>query len=161
MTKIEQMVEQVAESYNSFPYDSHAFKWCSPAYIRAAAYLYGVDLPPVQNARVLEIGCASGGNSLPFAFMYPEAEILSAPQSPALRARLAQLQFDVNALRDCYRTLRAGQKINVLNPRECAMAYVLQSMELITLQPAPQLLPMRKASPTEDPLYRLILNGGN
>ena len=95
------------------------------------------------------------------AEMYPEAEILSAPQSPALRARLAQLQFDVNALRDCYRTLRAGQKINVLNPRECAMAYVLQSMELITLQPAPQLLPMRKASPTEDPLYRLILNGGN
>ena len=95
------------------------------------------------------------------AEMYPEAEILSAPQSPALRARLAQLQFDVNALRDCYRALRAGQKINVLNPRECAMAYVLQSMELITLQPAPQLLPMRKVSPTEDPLYRLILNGGN
>lgn len=83
MTKIEQMVEQVAESYNSFPYDSHAFKWCSPAYIRAAAYLYGVDLPPVQNARVLEIGCASGGNSLPFAFMYPEAEIVAIDISEA------------------------------------------------------------------------------
>ena len=75
MSDIEQMLEQVADSYNTFPYDSHAFKWCSPAYIRAAAYLYGVDLPPVQTARVLEIGCAAGGNSLPFAFMYPDAEI--------------------------------------------------------------------------------------
>lgn len=83
MTKIEQMFEQVAESYNSFPYDSHAFKWCSPAYIRAAAYLYGVDLPLVQNARVLEIGCAAGGNSLPFAFMYPEAEIVAIDISEA------------------------------------------------------------------------------
>ena len=76
MTDIEQMLEQIAESYNSFPYDSHAFKWCSPAYIRAVAYLYGVDLPPVAKARVLEIGCAAGGNSLPFGFMYPEAEIM-------------------------------------------------------------------------------------
>lgn len=76
MTDIEHMLEQVADSYNAFPYDSHAFKWCSPAYIRAAAYLYGVDLPPVQNARVLEIGCAAGGNSLPFAFMYPDAHIM-------------------------------------------------------------------------------------
>ena len=95
------------------------------------------------------------------AELYPEAEILSAPQSSALRERLGRLKFDVDALRDYYRALRAGQKPNVLDPRECAMAYVLQSMELLTLQPAPQLLPMRKSSPMEDSLYRLILNGGN
>lgn len=76
MTDVEHMLEQLAESYNTMPYDSHAFKWCSPAYIRAVAYLYGVDLPAVQSARVLEIGCAAGGNSLPFAFMYPEAEVV-------------------------------------------------------------------------------------
>ena len=83
MADIEQMLEQVAASYNTFPYDSHAFKWCSPAYIRAVAYLYGVDLPPVQKARVLEIGCAAGGNSLPFAFMYPKAEIMAIDISEA------------------------------------------------------------------------------
>ena len=77
MTDVEQMLAQVAESYNTMPYESHAFKWCSPAYIRAAAYLYGVDLPAVQYARVLEIGCAAGGNSLPFAFMYPDADIVA------------------------------------------------------------------------------------
>lgn len=76
MVDIDLQVEQIAQSYNALPYDSHAFKWCAPAYIRAAAYLYGVDLPPVATARVLEIGCAAGGNSLPFAFMYPKAEII-------------------------------------------------------------------------------------
>lgn len=76
MVDIDLQVEQIAQSYNTLPYDSHAFKWCAPAYIRAAAYLYGVDLPSVATARVLEIGCAAGGNSLPFAFMYPSAEII-------------------------------------------------------------------------------------
>lgn len=82
MTNTNQLLE-LAESYNTFPYDSHAFKWCAPAYIRAVAYLYGVDLPPVHNARLLEIGCAAGGNSLPFAFMYPDAHIMGIDISNA------------------------------------------------------------------------------
>ena len=95
------------------------------------------------------------------AALYPQAALFAMPQSAALRARIADLRFDIDTLRNLYRALRSGEKINTSDPRECAMAYVLQSMGLLTLQPAVQLLPMRKCSPTDDPLYRLILNGGN
>ena len=65
--------EQIAAHYDAQPYDSNAFYYSSPAHLRAAAYLYGIDTPPVANARVLELGCAAGGNLLPFACMYPNA----------------------------------------------------------------------------------------
>lgn len=65
--------EQIAAHYNAQPYDSNAFYYSSPAHLRAAAYLNGLDTPSVAKARVLELGCAAGGNLLPFACLYPEA----------------------------------------------------------------------------------------
>lgn len=93
--------------------------------------------------------------------LYPEAEILCAPQSEALRGHRAQLKFSVEDMRSLYRALRAGSRMDLSDPRQCAMAHVLQSMQLLTLHPAPQLLPMQKRDPMQDPLYCLILNGGN
>lgn len=66
--------QHIAEAYDKRPYDSNAFSYSSPAHLRAAAYLYGIDTPPVAKARVLELGCAAGGNLLPFACLYPESE---------------------------------------------------------------------------------------
>lgn len=65
--------QQIAEQYDRRPYTSHAFFYTSPGHLRAAAHLYGVDAVPVARARVLELGCAAGGNLLPFALAYPEA----------------------------------------------------------------------------------------
>lgn len=76
MQDLDQVLERLAASYEETPYLSNAFKWCAPGYIRAAAHLYGVKLPEVATARILEIGCAAGGNCLPAAFLYPKATIV-------------------------------------------------------------------------------------
>ena len=38
----------------------------SPAHIMAVAHLYGIQAPALEKARVLELGCGTGGNLLPF-----------------------------------------------------------------------------------------------
>lgn len=63
----------IAAHYDAQPYTSNAFSYSSPTHLRAAAFLYGIDTPPVATARVLELGCAAGGNLLPFACLYPDA----------------------------------------------------------------------------------------
>lgn len=76
MGQLEAVLHQLATSYDAFPYFSNAFKWCAPGHLRAVAYLYGLNAPPVASARILEIGCAAGGNCLPAAFLYPDAHIV-------------------------------------------------------------------------------------
>ena len=73
---------------------------------------------------------------------YPEAEIVSLPQSESLQARLDALRFSVDALRALYVGMRAGQLPDRTDPRAEAMVQVLQRLELIG--PQLQLLPMRK-----------------
>ena len=85
---------------------------------------------------------------------YPEAEIVSLPQSESLQARLDALRFSVDALRALYVGMRAGQLPDRTDPRAEAMVQVLQRLELIG--PQLQLLPMRKCDPESDPLYRMI-----
>lgn len=75
-------LRQLADSYNQQPYFSHVFPWSAPGYLRAAAYLYGLDTPAVAQARILELGCAAGGNCIPIASLYPEAEVVGVDISP-------------------------------------------------------------------------------
>ncbi len=74
--------QQIARHYDERPYASEAFSYSSPAQIRAAARLYGISAPAPHRARVLEVGCAAGGNILPFALAYPEAEVIGVDLSP-------------------------------------------------------------------------------
>ncbi|MGB3436901.1 methyltransferase regulatory domain-containing protein [Achromobacter sp.] len=74
--------QEIARQYDERPYASEAFYFSSPAHIQAAAHLYGVTAPAPQRARVLEIGCAAGGNLLPFALAYPDAEVVGVDLSP-------------------------------------------------------------------------------
>ncbi len=77
MQKLEsQFLAGLAESYDRQPYFSNVFPWSAPGYVRAAAHLYGVDTPPVATARILELGCAAGGNCIPIASLYPDAEVV-------------------------------------------------------------------------------------
>lgn len=50
------------------------FPYTSPVHLRAAAYLYGISGVPLEKARVLELGCGSGGNLLPFVLAYPDVQ---------------------------------------------------------------------------------------
>ncbi|MGS2744616.1 methyltransferase regulatory domain-containing protein [Halomonas sp. LS-001] len=90
----QELVSQLQQSYNSVPYDSRPFQQSAPEHLHALACLFGLDAPEPAKARVLEIGCSEGGNILPFAARYPDAEVvgidLSDVQITAGQARLKE-----------------------------------------------------------------------
>jgi SAM-dependent methyltransferase len=79
--RVDKAVEQVRADYDAAPYDSHAFPQSAPGQLAAIAYLFGLDVPDVSTARVLEIGCAAGGNLIPFAAEHPMAHTVGVDLS--------------------------------------------------------------------------------
>jgi len=77
----ESINQQIASHYDGTPYTSRAHYYCAPSHIRAQAHLYGLDTVPLEKARVLELGCASGGNLFPFACTHPEAQVVGVDLS--------------------------------------------------------------------------------
>ena len=67
--------------YDSVPYDSHPFAQSAMEHLEALAFLFGLDAPMPANARVLELGCAAGGNLIPFAARHPDARALGVDLS--------------------------------------------------------------------------------
>ncbi len=65
-----------ATSYDRVPYKSHPFRQSHPDRLAVIATLHGMSPPPIERARVLELGCASGGNLLPIADQFPEGMFL-------------------------------------------------------------------------------------
>jgi SAM-dependent methyltransferase len=62
--------------FNVLPYISKPFPQSAPARLAALATLFGLSPPAVSEARVLELGCASGGNIIPLALRFPGARFL-------------------------------------------------------------------------------------
>ena len=62
-----------ASDYDLLPYPSMPITYTQPAHLAALATLFGVAAPAVDFARVLELGCASGGNIIPLAARFPNA----------------------------------------------------------------------------------------
>ncbi|MGA3169874.1 MAG: class I SAM-dependent methyltransferase [Chthoniobacteraceae bacterium] len=58
-------------TYDEVPYISDPFPQSHPAALASIATLLGMDPPPVDQCRVLEIGCAGGGNIIPMAQELP------------------------------------------------------------------------------------------
>ncbi|WP_397474212.1 methyltransferase regulatory domain-containing protein [Pusillimonas sp.] len=77
----QQANREITEAYDKRVYTSNAFPFSSPGHLRAAAHLYGLSSVPLENARVLELGCAGGGNLLPFAVAYPKAHVVGVDLS--------------------------------------------------------------------------------
>jgi len=73
MNHSDDLVQALSDAYDETPYESYAFPLTAPGHLRAVAALYGLNAPAVENARVLELGCAAGGNLLPFAAAHPGA----------------------------------------------------------------------------------------
>ena len=73
---LEESKEVNINSYDDFPYESYPYPKSNPTHLRTIAKLFGVEAPKLENARILELGCASGGNLMPFAYMYPNAEAI-------------------------------------------------------------------------------------
>ena len=59
--------------YDRLPYPSMPFTDTQPPHLAALVALFGITAPDVGRARVLEFGCASGGNIIPLAMRFPQA----------------------------------------------------------------------------------------
>ena len=64
------------DSYDDLPYESLPLPDTHPDYLRAIARLYGVETAPASACRVLELGCAGGGNLLPLAWRFPDSQCI-------------------------------------------------------------------------------------
>jgi SAM-dependent methyltransferase len=65
-----------ASSYDEIPYYSKPFAVTHPDHLAAVATLYGMEPPDVDRCRVLELGCAAGGNLMPMAVGLPQARFV-------------------------------------------------------------------------------------
>ncbi|QDT14515.1 methyltransferase regulatory domain-containing protein [Alienimonas californiensis] len=78
-----------ASSYDVVPYVDHSVSVAHPGRMAAVGRLFGLEPPPVETARVLELGCAAGANLLALANVYPDATFLGLD--------LSRVQIDAGA----------------------------------------------------------------
>ena len=95
---MDEAVDGLRAAYDAVPYESHAFPQSAPGHIAAIAHVFGLDVPAVSSARVLEIGCSAGGNLIPFAAAHPLAR--------AVGIDLSQVQIDLGRQRVYWLGLR-------------------------------------------------------
>ncbi len=68
-------------SYDRFPYVSLPFLETHPDRLRVLAALFGLDTAPAEECRVLELGCAAGGNIIPMAETLPGSRFVGVDLS--------------------------------------------------------------------------------
>ncbi|PHQ33174.1 hypothetical protein CEE69_22195 [Rhodopirellula bahusiensis] len=74
---------ETATPYDRVPYKSFPFRQSHPERLATIAKLYGIESPSIASCRVLEIGCASGGNLLPMADRFRNSEFVGIDLSNA------------------------------------------------------------------------------
>ncbi len=89
--------EPLATSYDDVPYPRLAFPLTHPSHLAVIGRLLGFEPAEVATCRVLELGCAAGGNLVPLAYTLPRATWvgidLSARQIEAAREFAAALEL--------------------------------------------------------------------
>ena len=69
------------ESYDQFPYKSRCVPQAHPDNLAACAMLRGLSSARTEACRVLELGCASGGNLIPLAANFPSSQFVGVDRS--------------------------------------------------------------------------------
>ena len=72
---------RMPDSYDEVRYPSLPLKQSHPAFIAALSTIAGLELPPVERWRVLEIACGNGSNIIPLAFDYPEGHFVGVDRA--------------------------------------------------------------------------------
>ncbi len=73
MSATAQSLAAAPDAYDEVPYESFTYPATHPYHIGAVARLFGLTPPDFTKAKVLELGCASGGNLFSLAGAYPKA----------------------------------------------------------------------------------------
>lgn len=78
------MSEQTTlNAYDQVPYPGLSYSHTSPDRLATVATLLGMEPAPVDRCRVLELGCAGGGNLIPLAYALPESRFVGIDYSSA------------------------------------------------------------------------------
>ncbi|HEY0635740.1 MAG TPA: class I SAM-dependent methyltransferase, partial [Gammaproteobacteria bacterium] len=80
-----------SDSYDAIPYDSTPFADSHPNHLCVLGRLFGLATPAPETARILELGCASGGNIIPLAYYLPKTQIVGIELSTGQVAVAQQL----------------------------------------------------------------------
>ncbi len=85
-------------SYDEVPYSHQPYPQSHPDRLATLGRLFGLSPSPITHCRVLELGCARGGNLIPMAFHLPNSEFigveLSARQAEMARKTVQDLNLD-------------------------------------------------------------------
>ncbi|MEX2176531.1 MAG: class I SAM-dependent methyltransferase [Pirellulaceae bacterium] len=75
------MIEAAVTSYDDVPYDSKPLYSTHPDCLATAARLRGLPAASSRSCRVLELGCATGGNLIPMAYTLPGSRFVGVDLS--------------------------------------------------------------------------------
>jgi SAM-dependent methyltransferase len=68
--------QETKARYDDLPYSSYAYQHSAPEQLAAVASLFGLPSGDVATARILELGCGSGGNLVPVALRHPRSKVV-------------------------------------------------------------------------------------
>lgn len=71
----------LTNTYDALPYNSYPFAQTNPLLWQGIARLFGLNAPSPAKARILEIGCAGGGNISSIAARYPHSQCVGIDYS--------------------------------------------------------------------------------
>jgi SAM-dependent methyltransferase len=74
-------VHEAADSYADIPYASFCHPQANLDALHVLGRLFGLAPAPADRCRVLELGCASGGNLLPLAELWPNSRFVGVDRS--------------------------------------------------------------------------------
>ncbi|MCI5065319.1 class I SAM-dependent methyltransferase [bacterium] len=92
------MTQYTIDSYNEIPYESAPIPEAHPDRLYSIARIFGIAASPPKTAKVLEVGCSSGGNLIPLASQFPEARFLGIDiaDKPIQEANARAQQFGLS-----------------------------------------------------------------
>lgn len=88
--------ESDKHSYDEVPYPSYSYPRTHPAHLATMGRFFGMKPKEMSNARVLELGCASGNNLIPVAYNYPKTKCVGVDLSSAQLAQARQMSDQLN-----------------------------------------------------------------
>jgi len=77
--------------YDEFRYPGKFYPHASPEHMASIATLFGLNPPPIERSRILELACGEGGQLIPLAYVLPESRCLGVDLSQASISRAQEL----------------------------------------------------------------------
>ena len=70
------MADSQENCYDVVPYIDMPYDFTHPRRLETMGTLFGMTPKPISQCRVLELGCAGGGNIIPMAVELPDAQFM-------------------------------------------------------------------------------------